>query len=578
MKTTLIYAGIGSRQTPPDVLDYMRNIAGRLAARGYLLRSGAADGADFAFEAGCKAAQGQAEIWLPWQGFNHHADTGFCPTEAHTRMAETVHPAWDRLSRGPKALHSMNVGQILGADLDTPVSFVLCWTPDGCESEATRTRDTGGTGTAIVLASRRGIPVFNLANADAKERLALHVLADCREFHPEGGLPADGGVFVYGDNLAHRHGKGAALVALKQYGAVHGKGGLVGRSYGIPTKDGRPGTPALSSTESVLSLEDIQRHVDVFIAEAKARLDLAFFVTRVGCGLAGYTDKDIAPLFAKAPSNCGFPEVWRPWLGRKEPAPVESVQAPAASEPATDGINIWSGAKGLGGALTNMSERAKEKGCIKHSYPVQVNGAVFADAEAAYQAMKHPGDEQFNDGLMIDLICLKFRQHPKLLQFVTERGGVPWLGRCSHFTQAKTERAQSWEGEGANSRFICNLMHGYQKALSGKGPQTRVTHIREAPYDVYIGRKNGGLPDSFWRNPWVIGQDGTREEVVARYARYVQASPEMMAKVAGLRGRTLGCWCKTKAAPHTLCHGDVLAALAEGREWAIPEVGQRSLF
>lgn len=185
---TLFYAGIGSRRTPPDVLEYMRHIAGRLAMRGYVLRSGAADGADAAFEAGCEAAKGKSEIWLPWKGFNKHADTGFYPTELHAQMAEQVHPAWDRLSRGPRALHSRNVGQVLGQTIDTPVSFVLCWTPDGCESEATRTRDTGGTGTAIVLASRRGVPVFNLANADAKERLVRHVLADFREFHADEAL------------------------------------------------------------------------------------------------------------------------------------------------------------------------------------------------------------------------------------------------------------------------------------------------------------------------------------------------------------------------------------------------------
>lgn len=71
-----------------------------------------------------------------------------------------------------------NGHQVLGATLDQPVSFVLCWTPDGAESEAQRTRDTGGTGQAIALASRHGIPVFNLANRGALNRVAalLHSL------------------------------------------------------------------------------------------------------------------------------------------------------------------------------------------------------------------------------------------------------------------------------------------------------------------------------------------------------------------------------------------------------------------
>jgi hypothetical protein len=166
----IFYAGIGSRATPPDVLTYMRKAATRLAEHGFVLRSGAADGADTAFEDGCKDANGAAEIWLPWKGFNKHADTGFYPSEAHLATAASLHPAWARLTRGPRALHSRNVGQIWGSDLKTPVSFVLCWTADGCESEKQRTPTTGGTATAIALADILRIPVFNLANADAKDR------------------------------------------------------------------------------------------------------------------------------------------------------------------------------------------------------------------------------------------------------------------------------------------------------------------------------------------------------------------------------------------------------------------------
>lgn len=170
------YAGIGSRKTPPDILVYMAKVAIALAKRGYVLRSGAASGADTAFENGCTTAGGDAEIWLPWKGFNGHADTEFMPTRAHIDMAQTLHPAWDHLSRGARALHSRNVGQVVGMNLATPVGFVVCWTPDSCESEKTRTRETGGTATAITLANRLGIPVFNLGKSDAKERLKAFVL------------------------------------------------------------------------------------------------------------------------------------------------------------------------------------------------------------------------------------------------------------------------------------------------------------------------------------------------------------------------------------------------------------------
>lgn len=171
MATRLLYAGIGSRETPALVLDEMRRMASLLAEVGYTLRSGAAAGADAAFEGGCVAVNGPAEIWLPWKNFNRHADTGLFPTEAHHELASQTHPAWKYLSRGARALHARNMGQVLGMDLATPVQFVVCWTRDGCESEATRTRETGGTGGAIALASRHGIPIFNLANPDALDRL-----------------------------------------------------------------------------------------------------------------------------------------------------------------------------------------------------------------------------------------------------------------------------------------------------------------------------------------------------------------------------------------------------------------------
>ena len=162
-----LYAGIGSRTTPADVLECMKVIAIELAAKGFILRSGAADGADTAFEDGCQSVYGQSEIWLPWKLFNNHVDTGFYPNDNHYQYAEQLHPKWHKLTRGPRALHARNVGQILGHDINTPVKFVLCWTPDGAESEAEVTKFTGGTGTAIKCAARSDIPIFNLKNHTA---------------------------------------------------------------------------------------------------------------------------------------------------------------------------------------------------------------------------------------------------------------------------------------------------------------------------------------------------------------------------------------------------------------------------
>lgn len=189
------YTGIGSRSTPPNVFERMRAIASELAAAGYELRSGGADGADTAFELGCDDSDGAKSIWLPWPNFQGRkvasSDRTFLPTPAAFALASTLHPAWPRLSRGPRALHARNTHQCLGADLESPSSFVVCWTADGAEAAAGVTAKTGGTGTAIRLASLRGIPVFNLVRPDAEARLATH-LATTREravdvtrpFHP----------------------------------------------------------------------------------------------------------------------------------------------------------------------------------------------------------------------------------------------------------------------------------------------------------------------------------------------------------------------------------------------------------
>lgn len=161
------YAGIGSRRTPPDMLRHMTRIALRLAEHGYCLRSGGADGADAAFEAGT----GQREIFLPWRGFNNNPSPLFGPTDEAIAASAAVHPRWNALKEPARLLMGRNAHQVLGADLRSHVDFVLCWTPDGCSSERERSGETGGTGQAIALADRHGIPVFNLARPGALDRL-----------------------------------------------------------------------------------------------------------------------------------------------------------------------------------------------------------------------------------------------------------------------------------------------------------------------------------------------------------------------------------------------------------------------
>lgn len=111
-------------------------------------------------------------------------------------------------------------------------------------------------------------------------------------------------VFVFGSNLAGRHGKGAALYARQHRGAIYGQGeGLQGNSYAIPTKD---------ENLRSLSLDDILNHVVYFLEFACSHPELEFQVTPIGCGLAGYTPSQIAPMFdMPAPRNVHLPREFR---------------------------------------------------------------------------------------------------------------------------------------------------------------------------------------------------------------------------------------------------------------------------
>ena len=86
-------------------------------------------------------------------------------------------------------------------------------------------------------------------------------------------------------------------------------------------------------------------------------------------------------------------------------------------------------------------------------------------------------------------------------------------------------------------------------------PRTRVVNIRHADYDVYIGRP------THWGNPFIIGRDWTREEVIAKYETYIRSKPELIADLSRLIGKRLGCWCKPLP-----CHGDVLVRLIEEKK------------
>lgn len=113
-------------------------------------------------------------------------------------------------------------------------------------------------------------------------------MKDMLEYTPENIISlGEDEIFVFGSNLAGIHAGGAARVAYERFGAVMGQGvGLQGQSYAIPTMQG--------------GVETIKPYVDDFIDLAREWDQTTFYVTRIGCGIAGFTDREIAPLFADA--------------------------------------------------------------------------------------------------------------------------------------------------------------------------------------------------------------------------------------------------------------------------------------
>ena len=113
-------------------------------------------------------------------------------------------------------------------------------------------------------------------------------------------------VFVFGSNLAGRHGKGAAKEAYERWGALYGQGvGRHGNSYAIPTKDYilRP-----------LPLDKIKSYIELFKEHAFYHQDDVFRLTPIGCGFAGYKPEQIGPLFGKVPYNVKIPKEFKPFV------------------------------------------------------------------------------------------------------------------------------------------------------------------------------------------------------------------------------------------------------------------------
>lgn len=153
-------------------------------------------------------------------------------------------------------------------------------------------------------------PVATMVQAEA-EHSPAHVTMKFHVDHTSPPLsPGRRTIFVFGSNTAGRHGMGAALYAAKHMGAERFVGhGRTGDAYAIPTKGGGRTGPLWT-----LPLAEIAPQVKSFVTYAATHPELDFLVTRIGCGLAGYADTQIAPMFSGATPNCSFVVDWRAFL------------------------------------------------------------------------------------------------------------------------------------------------------------------------------------------------------------------------------------------------------------------------
>lgn len=163
----IYYAGIGSRETPTEILNYFQILGIYFAKQGFVLRSGHAPGADINFEIGCDKVNGQKEIFLPWKGFEGSNSKFIVNNPKAFEIAEKYHPYWNNIKQGGQKLPARNTHQVLGWDLNTPSNFIICWTKNG--------KGSGGTGEAIRIGTAYNISIFDCGKYNNIEEIKVNL-------------------------------------------------------------------------------------------------------------------------------------------------------------------------------------------------------------------------------------------------------------------------------------------------------------------------------------------------------------------------------------------------------------------
>lgn len=176
------YAGVGSRRTPQEMLARLELAASALARGGWTLRTGLSPGADQACYRGALAGGGRVELYLPRPGFQARARLSGegaeadaevyvlpAPSDRAFALAARFHPRWKQLSAGARELRARDVHTVLGRDLASPVSLLVCWTRDGgLDGRGPR---AGGTGQALRIAAAHHVEVLNVRRPEHARRV-----------------------------------------------------------------------------------------------------------------------------------------------------------------------------------------------------------------------------------------------------------------------------------------------------------------------------------------------------------------------------------------------------------------------
>jgi hypothetical protein len=176
----MYYTGIGSRKTPKEVLQQMTALAERFAKAGLILRSGKADGADWAFQVGAMNAGGRMTIYKPNDEFGDQLTldrTNDFVVDGQLRakcieIVSKIHPAWDRCTENGRNLHARNVCQVIGHTIsDDKIVPVFSKLVVFYAKEDAQGKPMGGTATAVNIARKAGIPTVNMYKKDWETRL-----------------------------------------------------------------------------------------------------------------------------------------------------------------------------------------------------------------------------------------------------------------------------------------------------------------------------------------------------------------------------------------------------------------------